>query len=224
MKQRIKTGLLLGVALSFCAGSATAQFPDSLVLEFDFEGFGNLITMSPPRFNGDVVSGDSRIVGAGWWIEIDDTGWPSISDPGARWDHIFSNFFVYNQTYRYWTAVFDQNTLPDKPVWEIDHPSNGTMNGTLVVSLLISDVNQNGVLDADERMFGTFDGTMMVMKYGTGNFAKYCGSGSYNGAFMNDDPVNWNDDFVNGSCLLNLINCEISTQEASWTAVKMLYR
>lgn len=224
MKQHAKTILILGSLMTFCAGNALAQFPDTLFLEFDFEGFGNLVTMSPPRYAGDIVSGDSRLVGGTWWIEIDDTGWPPVSDPAARWNYIFTTYFQYNATYHFWTAVFDQNTLPAKPVWEIDHPLNGTMGGTLVVSSTFTDDDMDGVFDPEERMFGTFEGNLMVMKFGTGNFAKYCGDGAYNGALFNDDPLNWFDDYVMGHCLLDLINCAIGTRDISWGGIKQLHR
>ncbi len=216
--------LILAAAMLLCAGSVRAQFPDTLFLEFDFEGFGNLVMTSPPVYSGDVISGDSRVVGATWFVQIDDTGWPPVSDPAVRWEYIFNTFFEYNSTYFFWTAVFDQNTLPDKPTWEINHPVNGMMHGTLVVSSTFSDDDRDGILDIEERMFGTFEGNLMVMKYGTGEFAKYCGDGAYNGAAFNDDPANWVDDYVTGHCLLDLINCEIGTEEKSWSYIKKIYR
>ena len=224
MRPKSITVILLTAAVLLCAGGARAQFPDTLYLEFDFEGFGNLVLMSPPVYSGEVISGDSRIVGATWTVTIDDTGWPPVSDPAARWDYIFANFFEYNSSYYFWTAVFDQNTLPDKPAWVIDHPVNGLMSGTLIVSSVMSDNDRDGVLDIEERMFGTFEGNLMVMKYGTGEFAKYCGEGSSNGALFNDDPANWMDDYVTGSCLLDLINCQIGTEEKSWGYIKKFHR
>lgn len=216
--------LILATAILFCAGGVRAQFPDTLFLEFDFEGFGNLVLTSPPVYSGDVVSGDSRLVGATWFVQMDDAGWPPVSDPAARWDHIFNTFFEYNATYYFWTAVFDQNTLPEKPTWEINHPVNGMMSGTLIVSFTSSDDDRDGILDVEERMFGTFEGNFMVMKFGTGNFAMYCGEGAYNGAAFNDDPANWMDDFVTGHCILDLINCQIGTEEKSWSYIKKIYR
>ncbi len=224
MRFKSITVLSLAAVMLLFAGGVRAQFPDTLMLEFDFEGFGNLVMMSPPVYSGDVVDGDSRIVGATWTMQIDDTGWPPVSDPAARWDYIFNTFFVYDATYHFWTAVFDQNTLPEKPTWEIDHPDNGTMGGTLVISSTFSDDDRDGILDIEEKMFGTFEGNLMVMKYGTGEFAKYCGDGSYNGAVYNDDPGNWADDYVNGHCILDLINCQIGTEERSWSYIKSLYR
>ena len=224
MKFKSIPALILAAAILCSAGSVRAQFPDTLFLEFDFEGFGNLVMTSPPVYSGDVILGDARIVGATWFVQMDDTGWPPVSNPTARWDYIFNTFFQYNSTYYFWTAVFDQNTLPEKPVWEINHPVNGMMSGNLVVSSTFSDDNRNGILDIEERMFGTFEGNLMVMKYGTGEFAKYCGDGSYNGAAFNDDPANWMDDYVTGHCILDLINCQIGTEEKSWSAIKKIYR
>lgn len=224
MKFKSMTVLMLAATMLLCAGSARAQFPDSLYLEFDFEGFGNLVLTSPPVYSGEVISGDSRIVGATWTIEFDDTGWPPVSDPAARWDYIFNTFFVYNPSYYFWTAVFDQNNLPAKPVWVIDHPVNGMMSGTLVVSSTFSDDNRDGNFDITERMFGTFEGNLMVMKFGTGEFAKYCGAGSYNGAAFNDDPANFAPDYVTGHCLLDLVNCQIGNEEKSWSYIKKILR
>jgi len=225
MKIKPVSILFLGAITILCAGnSAMAQFPDTLFLEFDFEGFGNLVTTSPPIFSGEVVSGDSRLLGASWWMQIDDSEWPSTTDPAARWDYIFNNYFEYNASLNFWTAVFDQGSLPVKPTWQIEHPVNGTMGGTLVISVTHTDDNLNGVFDAEERMFGTFEGTLMVMKYGTGEFAKYCGEGSYNGALFNDDPANWLDDYVTGHCLLDLINCQIGTERRSWSYIKQICR
>ena len=98
------------------------------------------------------------------------------------------------------------------------------MSGNLVVSSTFSDDNRDGVFDIEERMFGTFEGNLMVMKYGTGEFAKYCGAGSYNGAAFNDDPANWMDDYVTGHCILDLINCQIGTEEKSWSYIKKIGR
>jgi hypothetical protein len=224
MRLRSTPVLLLAAAMLLCAGGARAQFPDTLFLEFDFEGFGNLVLNSPPVYSGDVISGDSRIVGSTWSVTIDDTGWPPTSDPAARWDYIFNTFFTYNSSYYFWTAVFDQNNLPAKPTWIIDHPVNGTMSGTLIVSSVMSDDDRDGILDIEERMFGTFEGNLMVMKYGTGEFAKYCGEGAYNGALFNDDPANWMDDYVTGHCLLDLINCHIGTEEKSWSNINKIHR
>ena len=224
MKFKSISILILMAAMLLCAGGVWAQFPDTLFLEIDFEGFGNLVLTSPPVYSGDIISGDSRLVGGTWSVQMDDAGWPPVSDPAARWDYIFDTFFEYNATYHFWTAVFDQNTLPDKPTWSIVHPVNGSMSGTLIVSSTFTDNNQDGILDIDERMFGTFEGNFMVMKFGTGNFATYCGDGSYNGAAFNDDPANWMDDFVTGHCILDLINCQIGTEEKSWSYIKKIYR
>lgn len=225
MKIKFLSILFLGTMMIACAGpSAMAQLPDTLFLEFDFEGFGNIVTASPPYYSGQVVAGDPIMVGSTWWIQMDDTGWPSTTDPAARWDYVLNNYFEFNSDLNFWTAVFNQNTLPEKPVWGIDCPGYGTMGGTLVISITYTDDNLNGVLDEEERMFGTFEGTLLVMKYGTGEFAKYCGDGSYNGALFNDDPGNWLDDYVTGHCLLDLINCQIGTERRSWSYIKQMHR
>lgn len=225
MNCKVQSFLFLITVLVLIPGAVHAQWPDSLIIEFDFEGFGNLVMDSPPVYMNDIVAGDSRVVGGTWWWQLDDSTWPPTSDPNARWDYIFSTYFVYTSgAGANWTAVFDGNSLPTKPVWELSHPMNGTMGGTLSWSITILDWNGNGVLDLDERTFGTFSGTIMVMKYGTGNFSKYCGSGAFNGSYSNPDPANYADDFVEGHCILDLINCQIGTEESSWSALKAMYR
>jgi hypothetical protein len=41
---------------------------------------------------------------------------------------------------------------------------------------------------------------------------------------MNSDPGNWADDYVQGSCLLNLQDCHIGTQAATWTSIKDMFK
>jgi hypothetical protein len=227
MNGNLRTFLFLAITL-LLPSAAAAQFPDSLILEFDFEGFGNLILDSPPVYSNDIVAGDPQVIGGTWWWRLDDSEWPPAPPAGdatARWNYIFNNYFVYTPgAGANWTAYFDGNSLPTKPVWELSHPVNGTMGGTLVWSVTILDWNGNGVLELDERTFGTFSGTIMVMKYGTGNFSKYCGSGAFNGAYFNNDPANYADDFVEGHCILDLINCQVGTEETTWSALKQIYR
>ncbi|MBU8923086.1 MAG: hypothetical protein KOO63_14805 [Bacteroidales bacterium] len=201
-----------------------AEMPDTLFLEFDFEGFGNMIMASPPMYFGDIIAGDPLVVGGTWWVEIDDTGWPGTGDPAARWQYLYDNFFEYNPMTGSWTAEFDGESLASKPNWEITHPVNGIMEGTLVISFTFGDWDFDGILDIEERMFGTYEGTLMVMKYGTGNFAAYCGSGAYNGSCQNADPANWADDYVEGHCVMDLVNCSIANENRSWSYVKTLYK
>lgn len=216
--------LFSAMLIALVACPASAQLPDTLRLEFDFEGIGNLVTMSPPVYAGDVTSGDPLVAGGTWWVQIDDAGWPGTADPAARWEYIFTTFFVYEGSpSNHWKATFNDVTLPGKPVWQIDAPS-GMLGGTLVVEITIPDWDVDGVLDIDERMFSFFNGTMMVMKYGTGDFTMYCGSGSYNGTASNADPANFADDFVSGHCLMDLVNCVIGVEPSSWSALKTRMR
>jgi hypothetical protein len=213
--------LVMGLMLSpLCADPLLAQ---DIFMQFDFEGTGNMILGAPPLYSGDIIAGDPLVLGGTWWIRVDDSTWPPASSPQDRWDYIFSNFFSYSPTSYSWTGVLDENSCGTKPVWQIDHPTNGMMGGTLVIVVTYSDWNMNGVLDMEERTFGVFSGTLIVMKYGTGEFAGYCGDGSYNGDFINEDPANWADDFVEGSCLLNLKNCQIGTQVTTWSAIKSMF-
>ncbi|RKZ06409.1 hypothetical protein DRQ05_04850 [bacterium] len=223
MRKGILFILFLAGLLVISSGNTFAQLPDTLQLEFDFEGTGNAVLNSPPLYSGDITQGDPLVVGGTWWVQLDDSNWPSTSDPDTRWNYIFNTYYIYDPGSFSWTATFDGNTMPSKPTWEIDHPSNGTMGGTLVIQMTLYDWNMNGELDLDERTSGLFSGTMMVMKYGTGLFAGYCGEGSYNGSLSNSDPANYADDYVEGHCLLNLVNCAIGTQTASWSYIKSIF-
>lgn len=212
-------------SIIFACGSAFADgLPDSLQVEFDFEGTGNAVMQSPPHYSGNITAGDPLVVGGTWWVEMDDSDWPPPSDPDTRWNYIFDNYFVYDAYSFSWTAIFDGNSLPAKPTWEIEHPQNGTMGGTLVIVMTYYDWDMDGELDVEERSSGLFSGTLIVMKYGTGLFAGYCGDGSYNGSLSNSDPANYADDYVEGHALLNLINCAIGIEPTSWSYLKSMYR
>jgi hypothetical protein len=222
MKRPLLTLLFLLMIAVWLPNAAMAQtWPDTLLLEFDFDGFGNAILNSPVQYSGTIYAGDPRVLNGTWVVEVDDTGWPSTSDPEARWTFLFNNYYVFDGFA--WTARFGENP-PEKPTWEIVTPTNGSLGGTLIAVISFSDWDMDGILDLEERMFGVFSGTLMVMKYGTGNFAKYCGNGSYNGSLQNPDPANFADDYVEGHCLLNLINCEVPVRADSWSHLKLLYR
>jgi hypothetical protein len=185
---------------------------------------GNAMINSLPVYAGVIYAGDPFVLGADWWIRIDDSTWPAPSNPQARWDYLFNNFATYDAPTFSWTIVFDERSCAKKPVWQINHATNGTMGGTLVVVVTYTDWNQNGILDIEERMLAVYSGTMIVMNFGTGIFAPYCGDGSFNGAFNNPDPANWADDYVEGGCTLYLKTCPVGTRETSWTAIKSMYR
>lgn len=218
--------LFLAMILMLLPCSLIAQdWPDTLFMEYDFEGFGNPVLASPPIYTGEVTGGDLRVYPGGtWWIQFDDSAWPPTSDPNVRWDYIFNNYFVYDPGSFSWSAQFDNTNLPQKPVWELQHPANGTMGGTAIVVMTLSDWDLDGTLDPEERTFGSFSGTLLVMKYGTGHFSKYCGAGSYNGTMQNADPVNFADDYVYGHCLLDLIDCSVGVEESSWSALKARFK
>lgn len=214
--------LLAGVVISpVCA---SAQLPEELSVQFEFDGMGNAMINSLPVYSGVVNAGDPLVLGADWWIRIDDSTWPAPSNPQARWDYLFDNFATYDALSFSWTIVLDEQSCATKPVWELNHATNGKMGGTLVVVVTYTDWDLDGILDIDERMFAVYSGNLIIMKYGTGIFAGYCGDGTFNGSLQNPDPANWADDYVEGSCFLNLENCEVGTHESSWTAIKSMYR
>ena len=224
MKGNTVAILFLAMLVWLVPYGASAQLPPSMEMEFDFEGMGNSILNSPVIYAGDIYDGDLLLIGASWWIRLDDSTWPPVSNPQARWDYIFNNYFHYDAGTYSWTAIFDEVSLPTKPTWQINTPVNGMMRGTLVVAVQYTDDNMNQVLDIEERMFALYSGTVIVMKYGTGMFAEYCGEGYYNGALLNGDPANWEADYVEGHCGLLLQNCKIGTRAITWSGIKELFR
>jgi hypothetical protein len=224
MKGNMIAGLFLLAGVVLSPVCASAQLPQALTVQFEFDGFGNAMINSLPVYAGSINAGDPLVLGADWWIRIDDSTWPAPSNPQARWDYLFNNFAVHDAQAFSWTIVLDEHSCATKPVWEINHSTNGKMGGTLVVVLTFTDWDQDGILDIDERMFAVYSGNLIVMKYGTGMFAGYCGDGTFNGSLQNPDPANWADDYVEGSCFLNLQNCQIGTREASWTAIKSMFK
>jgi hypothetical protein len=214
--------LMGGVMLSPVCVSA--QLPDSLSIQFGFDGFGNAMMNSLPVYAGTINRGDPLVLGADWWIRIDDSKWPPASDPQTRWDYLFSNFATYSAETFSWTIMFDEQSCGAKPEWQITHATNGMLSGKLVVVVTFTDWNGNGVLDIDERMQAVYSGTLIVMNFGTDIFAGYCGDGSFNGTLQNADPANWADDYVEGTCGLELKNCQVGTRETSWTAIKSMFK
>jgi hypothetical protein len=218
------------VALFLLAGGiispicVSAELPEALSVQFEFDGMGNAMMNSQPVYAGTVNAGDALVLGADWSITIDDSTWPDPSNPQARWDYLFNNFATYDAQSFSWTIVLDEQSCATKPVWGVEHSTNGIMGGTLVVVITFTDWNQNGILEVDERMFAVYSGNLIIMNYGTKVFAGYCGDGTFNGSLQNGDPANWADDYVEGSCFLNLQNCQVGTRESSWTAIKGMFR
>ncbi|MCK7469456.1 MAG: hypothetical protein MZU95_00650 [Desulfomicrobium escambiense] len=66
---------------------------------------------------GGIYAGDPLVLGADWWIRIDDSTWPPLSNPQARWDYLFNNFATYDANSFSWTIVFDEASCGTKPVW-----------------------------------------------------------------------------------------------------------
>ena len=224
MKESMIIGLFLLAGVIISPVCASAQLPEALSVQFEFDGMGNAMINSLPVYEGVIYAGDPLVLGADWWIRIDDSTWPAPSNPQARWDYLFNNFAVHNAQTFSWTIVLDEQSCATKPVWEINHATNGMMNGTLVVVVTYTDWDMDAVLDIDERMLAMYSGNLIVMKYGTGLFAGYCGYGTFNGALQNPDPANWADDYVEGSCFLNLQNCQVGTHQTSWTAIKSMFK
>jgi len=218
-----KTAFYLGtiVALAIVPALAWAQPPTHI--EFDFTGTGNLM-VSPVVYSGSIVAGEPLLVGGTWDLNIDDTGWPPDSDKLARWNYINATYFApnYDPNFGMWVATFDQNTTASPLTW---HASNGLnmLHGTAVLQVTLFDMDMDQMIDPDERAMSVFSGTLIVVKNGGGVWAGYCGLGSFSGNSTNPDPVNWADDDVSGHTILDVQDCSVPTETASWGQVKKIY-
>jgi len=121
-----------------------------------------------------------------------------------------------------WTGTFDNTSTASDLLW---HASSGWggIHGTAVLQITILDFNFDQIIDPDERAFSVFSGTLVVVKDGSGIWAGYCGLGSFSGSSSNADPVNWADDFVSGSTILDVDICDVPTNNVTWGQVKELY-
>jgi hypothetical protein len=222
MKKTVTGLLVFGCVAVLGALPASAQ---SSHMVFDMSGTTNFM-VSPVVFDGTIDDGEPLLVGGYWTLQIDDTGWPSDSDPGTRWSYIEATYYTpnYDPLSYSWTATFDKNTTASAPTWGVGNPGVGSMNGTAVLQTTITDYDFDGIVDPDERAFVVFSGTLIVVKNGDGLFAGYCGLGSYSGSMSNADPVNWADDAFSGSTILDVEECSVPVEEVTWGQVKSMYR
>jgi hypothetical protein len=193
-------------------------------MEFSVAGTTNFME-SPVLFDGSVTSLDMLLEGGYWWLSIDDTGWPADTDQQARWDYIAANYYYpnYDPYSYYWTATFDGSTTASPPQWATG-TGDGEMTGTAVLQMTIHDFDFDGVIDADERAFNVFSGTLIVVKNGEGIFAGLCGLGSYSGILDNPDPGNFADDNFSGSTILDVEDCSVPVAEVTWGHIKAQYQ
>jgi hypothetical protein len=184
--------------------------------EFHCAGTGNMAQDSPPIYTGAIDGGD--LAPGTWMMEIDDTGWPSTADPAVRWDYIFLNYYVYDPGQQIWTGVFDC-------ILDLERTGQGTMHGFCDLVFQIIDLNGNGTMDPDECMDG-LSGAVIIIEDGTGIYAHLCGDGTYEGFYFRDcdaGPTYMLDD-VDFNMQLDLEDCGMSVQPATWSAVKSLFK
>jgi hypothetical protein len=204
-------GLAIVAATLLLVGVAGAQ----VHYEFHCAGTGNMAQDSPPIYTGAIDGGD--LAPGTWMMEIDDTGWPSTADPAARWDYIFLNYYVYDPGQQIWTGVFDC-------VLDLERTGQGTMYGFCDLVFQIIDLNGNGTMDPEECMDG-LSGAVIIIEDGTGIYAHLCGDGTYEGFYFRDcnaGPTYMLDN-VDFNMQLDLEDCGMSVQPATWSAVKSLF-
>jgi hypothetical protein len=211
------------LAAVLISGSSPALALTPTHIEYNFSGSGNFM-VSPVQYSGPITAGEPTLVGGTWQLNIDDTGWPSDADKLVRWNYIDATYFApnYDDVSHSWTGLFDENTTATQPTWACGH-TLGSLGGTAVVQITISDFDLDQHIDVDERSFTTFSGTLIVVKNGTGIFAGYCGLGSFSGYSTNSDPANWADDYVEGYTILDIEDCSIPIEQVTWGQIKELY-
>jgi hypothetical protein len=206
--------VVAAVVAVFVAGVVLGQ----VHLEFECSGVGNMAAVSPVVYSGSIDSGD---LAPGYWqVTIDDTGWPSITDPEARWAYLLANYYTFDGMV--WTGYFESNHL----YLEKYDPDGGSMQGTCDMTFQIIDYNFNGEIDPDECMDG-LSGAVIIIEDGTGVYALLCGDGTYSGSYDRDcvvgSPTYMQDD-VQFGMQLDLEECGMDTETSTWSSVKSLFR
>jgi hypothetical protein len=190
--------------------------------EYDFncDGTGNMVLASPVVYSGNIYNGD---LNPGTWdITVPDAGWPGTGDPGARWLHIWTTYYVYDPGAYVWTGTFEECDI------QLFHTGVGSMRGICDMTFQVQDWNENGILDYDECMDG-LSGAVIIIHEGTGAYAELCGQGTYSGYYLRSCDLPESDpdymgDFVDFRMALWLDECGMSTDQTTWGAVKALFR
>jgi hypothetical protein len=189
--------------------------------EFTCLGHGNMPVESPVVYHGTITVG--ALAPGTWSITIPDAGWPSISDPDARWDYIWAHYYAPNYSVQdqIWTATFDNCSI------HLTHTGVGTLTGVGDITFQILD-DGNGILDPWECSDGV-SGAIIIIHEGTGLYAELCGNGSYSGFYSRScDLVPGQPDFmyddVNFVMTLWLEECGMGTETSTWGSVKALFR
>jgi hypothetical protein len=186
--------------------------------EFHCYGSGNMAQDSPVIYSGNIDTGD--LAPGTWTITVSDAGWPPTSDPVARWNYIFTNYYTYDGGQGIWTGFFDANNL------FLDKTGQGTMTGSCDLTFQIIDMNGNGIIDPTECQDG-LSGAVIIIDEGTGLYAELCGDGTYEGFYFRDCDEGSPDymlDNVDFNMTLDCYECAMSADASSWSAVKGLFR
>lgn len=180
--------------------------------------------------NGADYSGPSFMYGmtGSWSIDVDDSLWPDESDSTARWNYIWTNFFVYDDTEgaKAWWGDFDGSTLPDAPSFEfVTTVPGGTVAGDITFRIMIRDLNGDGLLAQSEKHRDSqIVYTLSINpNLGTGTFDDWCGYGSMSsGNFRFVNPPA--DNVIQIAGLLKTEECPSPVEDATWGAIKALYK
>ena len=190
--------------------------------EFHCTGTGNMVQDSPPVYSGDIDGGD--LAPGTWLVTVPDEGWPDVggpTDPNGRWDHIFTNYYVYDGSPIWrWTGFFQNNDL------FLEKTGQGTMTGICDMTFQLIDVNHNGIIDGFECMDG-LSGAVIIIQDGTGIYVHLCGDGTYEGSYYRDCTLGSGTymlDNVEFDMYLDLEECGMGAEAMTWSGVKSLFR
>jgi hypothetical protein len=200
-------------AMLLITGVAGAQ----VTYEFHCSGTGDMLHISPPIYGGTIPSGD--LAPGTWQMTVDDAGWAPPSNPTARWADIWA-YYIYDPGFQNWTATFDCALFLEKT-------GAGTMQGVNDLTFQIIDMNDNAILDPEECMDGV-SGAVIIIEDGTGIYTHLCGDGTYSGYYFRDcdtlSSTYWNDYTFEIDMTLDLEDCGMATDVATWGAVKSLFK
>jgi hypothetical protein len=215
--------LLLTLALILLVAAAAPA--DQIFVWFFGTGYGDFINDSPPTFTGAMDPGGDITEGS-WTITVPDLLWPDTSMPAARTQYFWDTFFAGNYTPGtpgYWIGYIDVNHgLPEQNSLHIvDDTFGGTMTGVCTIQMLVTDDDNDGVLDDDEFCAGSFSGCIVIIRQGTGIYEGYAGTGSYNGSFTVNCPETLHTWHFG---MYIWIDNAVPVEGRSWSAIKALYR
>ncbi len=213
------------LVLAMVALLAAAAPANEIFVWFYGTGVGDFISDSPPIFTGVMDAGGDISEGS-WSIAVPDASWPDTSLPAVRTQYFWDTFFAGNYTPGtpgYWIGYIDVNHgLPTQPVLDIvDDTFGGTMTGVCTIQMLVTDDDNDGVLDDDEFCQGSFSGCIVIIREGTGIYDSYAGTGSYNGSFTVDCPGSmhtWN------LGMYIWIDNAAPVESMTWGSIKALYQ